>query len=129
MVATFAATAAGAAVYLAAAQSPGVNHVLGSQVVVGWVIVTLLGGGNAIAQLLDIHFMVHQRWRVVFTRNAVVGLARIPLLFVLDLDRAALGVLLAMTGAIALSGFVGLGVAARLTGFGLHLRGRLFIRR
>ena len=125
VVATILATAVGAAVFLAAAWSPGVSNVLGNQVVVAWAIVAILGGGNAVAQLLDIHFMAHHRWGVVFSRNAVVGLARIPLLFLLDLDHASLGVLLAMSGPIALSGYVGLGVAAKVSGFVPRLRGHL----
>jgi O-antigen/teichoic acid export membrane protein len=122
---TTTSSAVGTAVYALAVSSDGVDRLLERGVLAGWLLFFVVSAGNAVALLVDVRFMSTRHWVMVFARSAVVGFARIPLLLIPAVIDEAVWVFLAMTGPIALSGFLGVGLAGLVTDYVPTIRHRL----
>ena len=77
------------------------------------VVFTVLVVGMSLAVLVEVRLMALRRWGWVFTRAALVGLVRLPLVFFHPGDNADLWLFLLIAGAPAISGFVGAAVLGK----------------
>ena len=121
-VATTAASAVAAAVYLVVVSPPAVDELLDWHGLLGPVVFLALSIGTALSLLLDVRLMTQRRWGLVLARATVVGVARFPLL-ALSLDHdPAVGLLVMAALPMALSGFAGTALLPKVTGDRHRLR-------
>jgi len=78
--------------------------------------------GAALSMIADVRFMTARRWNLVMIRITLVGLARFPLLFLMqDHPQRAFWLFVFSSGPMAVSGVIGALAAPRLAGGRLRL--------
>jgi hypothetical protein len=118
---TTASSVVGAVVYVLA--QPGrTSDVLGGTHAV--LVLSAIVAGTSIAFLADLRIAAARRWSLTTLRITVVGLVRIPLLFVVPSVDPALWVFIVAVAPSAYSGLVTLALLPRVDGLQMRLRPR-----
>ncbi len=114
--ATAAAATVGSVAYLGLVHSAAVDELLDWGGVLGLALFAVLVIGSGFSLLVDVRWMTVRHWNLIFSRIAVTGLVRLPLLLLpLDDHRAVWLFVLAMAPT-ALSGYVGIATLPWVTG-------------
>jgi O-antigen/teichoic acid export membrane protein len=121
VITTIVTSAIGTAAYLGLVSAHATDRLLE----IGWwracAVFAGLSAATAVSLLVDVVWMAHRRWRLVFVRLLIVGGLRIPLLALPIVDDP-LWLFVVMAAPAAISGLVGLATLQRITDVRYRLR-------
>lgn len=110
--------------YVLVAPTGVTNAIAGVGLGWGTAVLAVLAAGAALVAAVDARLMAARRWRLVFWRLSLIGVARLPLLALPSPDDAGVWIFAVMAGPIAVSGYLGLAFVTRSSKTRLALRPR-----